>query len=139
MLACGSSEPDSPLILGRDAKEVAPGPRQLSSAQNRALQSAVTSTGAPCVGLDRTYLRSLGAEGQSETWDVRCLEGSYSVQIFADGTAADVQRCFGWSEEGCADPYSRRRFRQEPERREPLNPDLGKLLEPMTSTNGKVD
>ena len=147
-VGCGSSEPKSPLILGSDGKNAAPGMRTLTAEQGRGLQDAVTSAGAPCELVERAYLRRIEA-GQSETWDVRCDGGNYSVHIFADGTPADVQRCFSWSWEGCADPYAGPRFRQFPDRRTPsaprspgsgeLNPDLGKLLEKMESKDGKAD
>ena len=148
VLACGSSEPDSPLILGSEGKDAVPGMRTLTADQGRGLQDAITSSGARCELVERAYLRRAEA-GQSESWDVRCADGNYSVDIFADGTAADVQRCFDWSWEGCADPYAGRRFRQYRDRGVPsaprspgtgeLNPDLGKLLEPMTSKDAKVD
>ena len=142
VLACGSSEPDSPLLLDSDEKNVAPGMRTLTSAQSRALQNAVMSAGEPCDDVDRAYLRHADL-GKSETWDVRCLDRAYSVHIVAEGTpAADVQRCFGWFAEGCADPFARRRFRQSPERQDrpgPLNPDLGKLLEKMDSQGPKKE
>lgn len=142
MLAC-SSDSDSPLILGKDAGDVAPGMRTLTSDQGRALLNAVTSAQEPCDAVDRAYLRNVEA-GQSESWDVLCRLGAYRVQVFADGTAADVRRCFEWSFEGCVDPNARRRYRQYPDRQVPdraapsgeLNPDLGKLLEQMDS-NGK--
>ena len=145
ILGCGS-EPDSPLILGKDGKGAALGMRTLTSAQGRALQNVVMSAGVPCDGVDAAYLRHTD-DGQTESWDVRCMDRAYSVQIFADGTAADVQRCFGWFAEGCADPFSSRRFRQYPDRQfpdrrtpsGPLNPDLGKLLEEMDSKDKKAD
>ena len=55
---------------------------------------------------------------------------------------ADVQRCFGWSWDGCAESPFGSRLRQYPDsgRRDPsgeLNPDLGKLLEQMDSKEKK--
>jgi hypothetical protein len=38
----------------------------------------------------------------------------------------------------CGSPYAERRFRRQPQGG-PLNPDLGKLLEPMTAKDGKTD
>lgn len=139
---CGSSEPRSPLILGKEGANALPGPRTLTASQQRALKDVITSSGAVCDAIDRTLLRDVDATGQAETWDVRCAEGPYTVNLFADGTAAQVQRCFGWIADGCSDGYSRRRFGQNPSRRAPageLNPDLGKLLEPMTAKDGKAD
>ena len=141
-LAC--SGPDSPLILEGDGKDVAPGMRTLTSDQGRDLLNAVTSAKEPCDSVERASLKNVDA-GRSESWDVLCRTGVYSVQIFADGTAADVQRCIEWSFEGCVDPFSRRRFRQYPDRQVPdrrvqpgeLNPDLGKLLEQMDSKEKK--
>ena len=138
ILACGS---DSPLILDSDEKDVAPGMRTLTSGQERTLLDAITSAQEPCDAVDGTYLRSVDA-GQSESWDVRCRLGVYNVQLFADGTPADVRRCFEWSPDGCVDPNARRRFRQYPDQRAPggeLNPDLGKLLEQMESKDGKKE
>ena len=141
MLGCGSSEPDSPLILNSDDNDAAPGPRTLTSAQARALQNMVMSAGEPCDAVDRAYLRQ-AERGLSETWDVRCVDRAYSVHIVAEATHAEVERCFGWFAEGCSDPFSSRRFRQYPDpvRRDPpgeLNPDLGKLLEQMDSKEKK--
>ena len=142
MLAC--SGPDSPLILDGDSKDVALGMRTLTSDQGRALLNAVTSAKEPCDAVERAYLKNVDA-GRSESWDVLCRTGVYSVQVFADGTAADVRRCIEWSFEGCVDPFARRRFRQYPDRQVPdrraqpgqLNPDLGKLLEQMDKDGGK--
>ena len=136
ILACGSN---SPLILDGDEKDVAPGMRTLTSGQEQDLLNAITSAQEPCDAVDGTYLRTVDP-GQSESWDVRCRLGVYNVQLFADGTAADVRRCFEWSLDGCVDPNARRRFRQYPNQRAPagqLNPDLGKLLEKMESGDGK--
>ncbi len=142
VLACGSSTPESPLILGADAKDAVPGPRVLTAAQQEALKAAITSSGEPCEAVGRTSLREVGADGQAEAWDVRCVEGAYAVSLFADGTAAHVQRCL-WLGNGCSDGFAGRgrRYRQYPDQRGPgeLNPDLGKLLEPMTSKDQKVD
>src|SRR5262245_59917251 len=123
---CGPSEPRSPLILGADSKDAVPGPRVLTAAQQGALKEVITSSGEPCEAIGRTSLRDVGAAGQAESWDVRCVEGSYAVNIHADGTAANVQPCV-WLGDGCADGYAGRRSRQYPDRRTPgeLNPDLG--------------
>ena len=145
MLAC-SSDSDSPLILGKDTEDVAPGMRTLTSDQGRALLTAVTSAQEPCDAVDRAYLRNAAA-GHSESWDVLCRLGAYRVQVFADGTPADVRRCFEWSPDGCVDPNARRRFRQYPDLQMPdrraqpgqLNPDLGKLLEQMDKEGGTKD
>jgi hypothetical protein len=144
ILAC--SGPDSPLILGSDGKDVALGMRTLTSDQGRALLNAVTSAQEPCDTVERAYLRNVDP-GRSESWDVLCRTGVYRVQVFADGTAADVRRCFEWSPDGCVDPNARRRFRQYPDLQVPdrraqpgqLNPDLGKLLEQMDKEGGKKD
>jgi hypothetical protein len=143
MLGCGS---DSPLILGKEPKAGTHGMQELTSGQGRALQNAVLSAQEPCDVVERAYLRNFDP-GQSESWDVLCRNGVYSVQVFADGAAADVRRCIEWSPEGCVDPFARRRLprysdRQFPERQpQPgqLNPDLGKLLEQMDSKGKKGD
>jgi hypothetical protein len=141
ILGCGPSEPDSPLILGSEGKDAEPGLRTLTEGQTHHLQDAIAGSGAECELVERTYLRR-AVPDQFETWDVRCDRGNYSVHIFADGTPADVQRCFGWSWDGCAESYSGPRFRQGPDRRAPpgeLNPDLGRLLEQMDKEGGKKE
>ena len=141
ILGCGPSEPASPLILGSDGEDAARGLRTLTSEQGVTLQNLILSAGAPCDGVVAAYLRDIDA-GRFESWDVRCPGGAYTVHVFADGTEADVERCLGWSVEGCEDPFSSRRFRQYPDRQAPpgqLNPDLGKLLEQMDKEGGKKD
>lgn len=142
ILACGSSEPDSPLILGGEARKADVGPRTLTASQSRALREVVTRGGEFCVELDGTYLRDAGADGEFESWEVRCNDGAgaYMVVIRSDGSAADVRRCVGRysiDDQGCS-PGSRYRDRSD---RAPtaLNPELGKLLEPMTAKDAKVD
>ena len=142
ILACGSSEPDSPLILGGEARAADVGPRRLTDAQSRALQGVITSTGEACAQLDETYLRDAGAAGESESWDVRCRDGAYRVVIHADGMPADVHRClgrFGVNDPECVPGYRRSLRDREPEGSPALNPELGKLLEPMTAKDPKVD
>lgn len=137
-LACGSSEPPSPLILGSEATEAAPGPRTLTSSQERALQDVIASAGERCDGIDQAYLRDFVA-GDSEAWDVRCSDGAYSVLIAADGRPAAVRPCFSrYDDSPCFQPF-RVYPRERAGRGGALNPDLGKLLEPMTAKDGKTD
>ena len=140
ILACGSSKPDSPLILGGEARAADVGPRRLTDSQSRALQEVITSTGEVCAQLDETYLRDAGAAGESESWEVRCRDGAYKVVIRADGVPADVHRClgrYGVNDPECNPGY--RGPRREPDGSPALNPELGRLLEPMTAKDPKVD
>lgn len=136
-LACGSSEPDSPLILGSDGSLTAPGPRTLTAAQSRALQRRITTAGEQCEQVDQTYLRDITAG--AEAWEVRCRGGAYTVLLSSDGTPALVRPCV---EAPINDPpcfvspgYRYGRRNRNPG---PLNPELGKLLEPLTK-DGKTD
>jgi len=136
VLGCGSSEPRSPLILGAEAANVLPGPRTLNASQTRALQKVITAAGEPCASIERTYLSDV--DGVGESWEVRCTEAPYIVVIRADGTPSAVRRCIGsyLDASPCLPPYAGRSRSRTPG---PLNPDLGKLLEPMTSKDGKTD
>ena len=139
ILACGSSEPPSPLILDGDAQDAAPGPRTLTSSQARALEEVIASAGERCDEIEQAYLRDFVA-GDSEAWDVRCVDGAYSVLISADGRPADVRPCFSrYADAPCSQPYRSYQRRESGARGGPLNPDLGKLLEPMTAKDGKTD
>jgi hypothetical protein len=140
MLACGSSTPESPLILG-GAEGAVLGPRTLTASQQRALMNVIESSGEPCEAVMQTYLRDADAAGSGigqETWDVRCNVGTYAVVITDDGTPASVRRCGGrYAEVPC---FQRDRGpRREADSAPPLNPELGKLLEPMTAKDAKVD
>jgi hypothetical protein len=140
-LACGSSGSDSPLILGSDGTSAAPGPRTLTSSQSRSLQRKITTAGEACDEVAQTYLRDVTAG--AEAWEVRCSDGAYSVLLSSDGTPGVVRRCI---EAPIDDPpcfvpgpgyrsgYGRRNRNPGP-----LNPELGKLLEPMTTKGGKAD
>jgi len=147
LAACGSSEPRSPLILGRDPADLSLGPRNLTTSQTRALEKAITSGGVSCASIERTYLHDIDPVVGAESWDVQCSDGNYSVLVRADGTPGAVRRCIAGSpDEGpCRLPYAGRRpyGPYGPSRREPqggpLNPDLQKLLEPMTAKDGKTD
>jgi hypothetical protein len=144
MLACGRSDPPSPLILGGNAEENALGRRELTTEQNGALQKAITSSGQACAGVDRAYLNDLGVDGKSESWAVRCLEASYQVHITADGSEPSVYRCRdrAGSDIPCFRGYSRYGGYSGGDGARssaPLNPDLGKLLEPMTAQGSTVD
>ena len=140
LLACGSSTPESPLILG-GAEGAVLGARTLTASQQRALMNVIESSGEPCEAVVQTYLRDADAAGSGigqESWDVRCNVGTYAVVITDDGTPASVRRCQGrYAEVPCfqRDRGPRREAESSPE----LNPELGKLLEPMTSKDSKVD
>ena len=139
LFGCGSSEPRSPLILGKEGANALPGPRTLTSAQTRALKEVIASAGRPCDEIEGTFLRDTRADGSSESWDVRCGGGDgFSVMIFADGSPAVVTPCFNQFLDGsCGRGRYRERQRSGPSGE--LNPDLGKLLEPMTAKDGKAD
>jgi hypothetical protein len=139
ILSCGSSEPSSPLILGANPADTAPGPRALTASQTRALQDVITSAGEPCEAISRAHLRDVDVVAGAEAWDVRCSQGSYAVVIRADGTPSAVRRCISLYGENapCVQPYAGRPGRRAPGG--PLNPELGKLLEPMTAKDGKSD
>lgn len=146
-LACGSSGSDSPLILGSDGASAAPGPRTLTSSQSRSLQRKITTAGEACDEVVQTYLRDVTAG--AEAWEVRCSDGAYTVLLSSSGASgsdepqAVVRRCV---EAPIDDPpcfvpgpgyrsgYGRRNRNPGP-----LNPELGKLLEPMTTKGGKTD
>ncbi len=138
VLACGSPEPRSALILGSNPSDGLPGPRTLTGSQARALRNLIASAGESCDAIERTYLRDADVVAGSEAWDVRCAEGTYALVIRGDGTPASVRRCPGGAlgDVPCLQPYQGRSRRSTPGT---LNPDLGKLLEPMTSKDGKTD
>lgn len=138
--ACGSFEPGSPLILGRDP-DVSLGPRALTPSQRRALQKVITADGEACGAISQAVLVDLDPAGR-EAWEVQCTEGRYSVQVRADGTpSAAVQRCFAdpFGGSRCNAPLMRAIHRDSRQPEGPLNPDLQKLLEPLTAKDGKVD
>jgi hypothetical protein len=145
-VACGSSEPDAPLILGGGGSEsAAPGPRTLTSSQSRALQRKITTAGEPCDKVDQTYLRDITAG--AESWEVRCPEGAYTVLLSSSGTSGSdvpralVRRCVEApiDDPPCFVPRSGFGYGRRNRDPGPLNPDLGKLLEPMTTKDGKSD
>ena len=137
---CGSSEPRSPLILGNKPPRTLPGPRDLTSEQSHSLQSVITSAGETCSGITLAYLSGLDSVNGSESWEVRCTDVAYAVLIRSDGTPNAVRPCFsdGRFERPCGSPYAGRPFRREAQDG-PLNPDLGKLLQPMIAKDGKTD
>ena len=90
-IACGSSEPDPPLILGPDGARAAPGPRTLTSSQSRALQRKITAAGERCDEVAQTYLRDVTAG--AEAWEVRCSDGAYTVLLSSDGAPGLVRPC----------------------------------------------
>lgn len=137
-LGCGSSEPKSPLVLGGTAANPLPGIRTLTESQTRTLQNVITSAGERCASIERAYLRELDTAGRAESWEVRCPEAPYAVIIRSDGTPGSVQRCMGstFDASPCLDPFARGPRNRTPEA---LNPDLGKLLEPMKAKDGKTD
>ena len=135
ILGCGSPEPDSRLVLGRNPGEVTPGPQKLTTSQESALHSVVSAAGESCTSIELAYLREI-REG-AESWNVRCPEGLYTVEVLADGTVPFVERCFG--RVSGAECFGRRyRSAQQDPVPEQLNPDLVKLLNQMDS-KGKRD
>jgi hypothetical protein len=139
--ACGSSEPRSPLILGAKPPRALPGPRDLTSDQSRSLQGVIATAGEACSGITLAYLSGLDSVNGSESWEVRCTDVAYSVLIRSDGLPNAVRRCRfdDQFERPCASPARRPAFQtRQPEGSE-LNPDLGKLLQPMISKDGKTD
>jgi hypothetical protein len=145
-LACSSSEPGSPLVLGSDGASASPGPRTLTSAQSRTLQRKITTAGEACDEVAQTYLRDV-TDG-AESWEVRCSDGAYTVQLSSHGAPGSdepqvlVRRCVEapFDEPPCFVPrsgygYGGRRSRNPGA----LNPELGKLLEPMAAKGGKTD
>lgn len=146
--ACGPSEPRSPLILGGALPGAGQGPQDLTTRQTRALQKVITSAGETCGAIvGRAFLRDTGLLRDTdpavgwEAWEVQCTEAPYSVMVRADGTPAAVRRCVGggFSDSPCAEPHTRRPYGGQRPPEGPLNPDLQKLLEPMTAKDGKTD
>jgi|SRR5688572_15357789 len=143
-LACGSAGPDSPLILGDNAA-AAPGPRTLTSSQSRALERKITTAGEPCDEVVQAYLRDITAG--AEAWEVRCSDGAYSVLLSSDGTPGSdrpqalVRRCVEgpFDEPPCFVPRTGSGYGRRNRSPGPLNPELGKLLEPLTTKDGKTD
>ena len=147
LAGCGSSEPRSPLILVNKQPGALPGPRDLTSEQSRSLQDVITSAGETCGGITLAYLSGLDSVNGSESWEVRCADAAYAVLIRSDGSPSAVRRCARADlsprldnrfERPCESPYPRRPFSREPQDG-PLNPDLKKLLEPLTAKDGKTD
>ena len=139
ILSCGSSEPSSPLILDGDPLDVAAGPRTLTAAQTRELRDVIESAGEPCQEVSQTFLRAADIAGRTESWDVRCGEAAYAVRIMSDATPSDVRRCVpSFNDAPCWETYAARGGPRRPARGE-LNPDLEKLLAPMTAPDGKTD
>ena len=136
---CGSSEPDSPLILRGEGSSAAPGPRTLTASQSRALQRKITAAGEACDEVGQTYLRDITAG--AEAWEVRCNRGAYTVLLSSDGTPGLVRRCVEapFDEPPCFVPRSGFGYGRRSRSPGPLNPELGKLLEPMTTKDGKSD
>ena len=137
LLACGESTPESRLILGSDSQRPALGQRDLTRSQARSLRAVITSGGHQCSEMSDAFLRDVAPGGES--WEVRCAEGAYAVKV-ADVGMATVRRC----REGLPGdaPCAGRRFEPYGGRRPAsgqLNPDLGKLLEPMTPKEPKTD
>ena len=135
--ACGVSEPSSPLILGGEARDAVPGPHALTDRQAEKLRASIVAAGVPCSAIEGTYFRAASVELQTEAWDVRCADQNYAVQIAADRPTL-VRPCrMSPGENAPCDFFQR----YGSPRRAPteLNPDLRKLLEPMTAPNGKSD
>jgi hypothetical protein len=146
--ACGASEPRSPLILDGNQPATGQGPQDLTASQTRALQKVITSAGEMCGAIlgraflhDTGFLRDTDPAVGWEAWEVQCTEAPYSVMVRADGTPAAVRRCVGggFSDSPCAEPHRRRPYGGQRPPEGPLNPDLQKLLEPMTAKDGKTD
>ena len=138
-LGCGPSKPDPPLILGAGGAMAAPGPRTLTSSQSRALQRKITAAGEPCDEVAQTYLRD--ATAGAEAWEVRCSDGAYTVLLSSDGTPAMVRPCVEAPFDGppCVVPRTGFGYGRRSRDPGPLNPELGKLLEPMTTKEQKTD
>ena len=147
VVACGSSEPDPPLILGPDGASAAPGPRALTSSQSRALQRKITGAGEICDEVAQAYLRDVAAG--AEAWEVRCSGRAFTVQLSERGPGSDVSDSPQAVVRPCIEapvdeppcfvprtPFGSGRRRRDPG---PLNPELGKLLEPMTAQEQKTD
>ena len=75
VVACGSSEPRSPLILGDQPTRALPGPRDLTSEQSRSLQGVIASAGEPCGAVTLAYLSGIDAVNGSEAGG-RCRSGT---------------------------------------------------------------
>ena len=137
---CGSSEPRSPLILGDKPTQALPGPRDLTSKQSRSLQDVIATAGETCDGITLAYLSGIDLVNGAESWEVRCPDAAYAVLIRSDGAPSAVRRCVdNHFERPCASPARRPAYQgRQPEGGE-LNPDLKKLLEPMTAKDGKAD
>jgi hypothetical protein len=136
------------LILSNKQPGALPGPRDLTSEQSRSLQDVITSAGEPCGGITLAYLDGLDSVNGSESWQVRCTDVAYAVLIRSDGTPNAVRRCARADlsprldnrfERPCESPYARSPFRRREPQDGPLNPDLGKLLQPMIAKDGKTD
>jgi hypothetical protein len=137
LAACGASKPASPLILGDEAGAAVPGARPLNPRQAEKLRASIVSAGVPCSSIRGTYLRDVNVELQMEAWDVRCADRNYAVEILAEGPPR-VHPCYMEPIDNA--PCSVFRRYGSPQRApEQLNPDLGKLLAPMTAPNGKND
>jgi len=147
VVACGSAEPDRPLILGSDGALAAPGPRTLNASQSRALQRKIAAAGETCDEVTQAYLRDVAAG--AEAWEVRCSGRAFTVQLSERGPGSDVtdvpQAVVRPCVEAPADEppcfVPRTRFGSGRRSRDPgaLNPELGKLLEPMTAKEQKAD
>jgi hypothetical protein len=143
--ACGSSGSDSPLILGSDGASAAPGPRTLTSSQSRSLQRKITAAGEACDEVAQTYLRDVTAG--AEAWEVRCSDGAYTVLLSssatpgADRPQALVRRCVEapLDEPPCFVSRTGYGYGRRNRNSGALNPELGRLLEPMTTKGGKTD
>jgi hypothetical protein len=147
VVACGSSEADPPLILGADGASTAPGPRTLTSSQSRALQRKITGAGETCEEIVQAYLRDVAA--RAEAWEVRCSGRAFTVQLSEGGPGSDVadppqvvvRPCVEApvDEPPCFVPRTRFGFGRRSRDPGPLNPELGKLLEPMTAKEQNTD
>jgi hypothetical protein len=139
-LACGSAEPDLPLILGAQGPSTAPGPRTLTASESRALQRKITVAHEPCESISQAYLRDITAG--AEAWEVRCREGAYSILLSSD-SAPVVRRCVEapMDDPPCfvPGPGYRSGYGRRSRNPGPLNPELGKLLEPMTTKAPETD
>jgi hypothetical protein len=138
--ACGS-EPRSPLILDGNPADKVLGLRELTTPQSEELRGVITSAGESCTGIERAYLNEVNVARGREAWAVRCAEGSYAVQIASDGSSSNVYRCRerSFDDIPCVQGNAGYRYgAREPQSSAPLNPELGKLLESMTSKDGKA-
>jgi hypothetical protein len=124
------------------------GPQDLTTPQTRALQKVITSAGEACGAIvGRAFLRETGFLRDTDPalgWERgRCSAPRRRIPSWCVQTGQRLPSAAafggGFSDSPCAQPHTERPYggRRPPEG--PLNPDLQKLLEPMTAKDGKTD